>query len=795
MIKNIKKLHKFGSFKEFNKSNDVEDFSKYNVLFAYNGTGKTTLSRFFNFLGNTKEITQEYIKDGYEENFEIETSEGVSIKSFAEYTNKIKVFNVDFINAELDFDKTELNSISVEFGKDRKIIKEQIEKLITKKENLYVYDCRAKKATDKLKISDFSVDKEKELKDLYSSIALKIRTELCIANASSYRAGHFEDDSNNLKLIENITEEEKTNTVKLYKQPIKTEITYIDECNNILSEETYNEISDLLKTPVSRNEKFKDEILNWIETGMSFDIKENQNKCYFCDNKITDWEVRLKELELLVKKDDSFGTFETNVEKFENYINEISQNLFSVSFIKNGNRNLLKEDFLDEFQVNAEELIGRVGRYRLDYANNYLKELKQTIKEKIENPKKELYFLKMAEQVTGNQRRFLTDYGNPRNLLREIGALKDVIDKHNEKLKEQKNVKEEYKKIVVKYYIQENKEKIEDLKLKISKANKCEPVIRIFLDKINANISGLEAQLDRQDEIIELIEKYIKIIFTSQKFKFDYDPISKTYSIKRNDNIPAKHLSEGEKTVISFAYFLATLESKDFDLKENIVVIDDPVSSLDQNYLFNLINLLCRKFKAPKKFKQLFILTHNFYFFKKIKSILQHIEHSTNSNIPDDNNKEKLLQIFELKKDDVSSRIDKGSKFLSKYQSEYLSQIEYLKSELRKPEEIISIEKGVAIRKIFEIFLAYQQPQETTIFARFTKTFKNEEMETLSYLEGIANASCHTDEISDLDSLEEYKLAVGKAEINQLFEFIYITDEKHFNSLGLNKLDMPFLNK
>jgi len=89
MIKNIKKLHKFGSFKEFNISDGLEDFSKYNLLFAYNGTGKTTLSRFFNFLGNTKEIPQEYIKDGYEENFEIEYDEGVHFKFFADYTNMI----------------------------------------------------------------------------------------------------------------------------------------------------------------------------------------------------------------------------------------------------------------------------------------------------------------------------------------------------------------------------------------------------------------------------------------------------------------------------------------------------------------------------------------------------------------------------------------------------------------------------------------------------------------------------------------------------------------------------------
>lgn len=55
---------------------------------------------------------------------------------------------------------------------------------------------------------------------------------------------------------------------------------------------------------------------------------------------------------------------------------------------------------------------------------------------------------------------------------------------------------------------------------------------------------------------------------------------------------------------------------------ERIVVIDDPISSLDSNILFivsNLINNIKQKARNnDSNFKQLIILTHNVYFYKEV---------------------------------------------------------------------------------------------------------------------------------------------------------------------------------
>ncbi|WP_419652950.1 AAA family ATPase, partial [Thiolapillus sp.] len=68
---------------------------------------------------------------------------------------------------------------------------------------------------------------------------------------------------------------------------------------------------------------------------------------------------------------------------------------------------------------------------------------------------------------------------------------------------------------------------------------------------------------------------------------------------------------------MAFLYFLKTLEDKDFDVSKGVVLIDDPVSSLDANALFSAFGYMK---VHTKDCHQLFILTHNFSFFRQVKN-------------------------------------------------------------------------------------------------------------------------------------------------------------------------------
>jgi len=106
------------------------------------------------------------------------------------------------------------------------------------------------------------------------------------------------------------------------------------------------------------------------------------------------------------------------------------------------------------------------------------------------------------------------------------------------------------------------------------------------------------------------------------------------YEVIRPDGTIAENLSEGERNFIAFLYFYHQIkgsESADGGQKEKIVVIDDPVSSMDSSALF-IVSALVREMievcannaiggnpvASGRYIKQIFILTHNAYFHREI---------------------------------------------------------------------------------------------------------------------------------------------------------------------------------
>lgn len=110
--------------------------------------------------------------------------------------------------------------------------------------------------------------------------------------------------------------------------------------------------------------------------------------------------------------------------------------------------------------------------------------------------------------------------------------------------------------------------------------------------------------------------------------------VPNVYEVQRPDGSIAENLSEGEKNFIAFLYFYHLVygsTSEEGDPRDKIVVIDDPVSSMDSGSLFIVSTLVkqmievCRnnadnrnRVENGNFIKQIFILTHNSYFHHEI---------------------------------------------------------------------------------------------------------------------------------------------------------------------------------
>lgn len=89
-----------------------------------------------------------------------------------------------------------------------------------------------------------------------------------------------------------------------------------------------------------------------------------------------------------------------------------------------------------------------------------------------------------------------------------------------------------------------------------------------------------------------------------------------------------KSLSEGEKTLISFLYYLECLRGSEtaeggaVDLGKTIAVIDDPISSLSHNFVFDIASIVHGELIKPPdgtpRPRQVIVLTHNLFFLHEL---------------------------------------------------------------------------------------------------------------------------------------------------------------------------------
>lgn len=226
---------------------------------------------------------------------------------------------------------------------------------------------------------------------------------------------------------------------------------------------------------------------------------------------------------------------------------------------------------------------------------------------------------------------------------------------------------------------------------------------------LESKYKELQAEIKSLAKGQENINKYIQL-FLGRKDLEIHITDDDFFILKRGTDLACK-LSEGEKTAIALSYFLVSLESARNDgiLKNAIVFIDDPISSLDANHIAQVSSLLNSFFfykdsdgKVCDHCAQLFISTHNFEFFSFIKD-------ANNIKRKRDDSKCSTYMLKRTKENEV--RLINLPKTFSKYNSEYL----YLFSEIYSyyksgcPEDMSYMMPNV-VRRFLEIYTRIKLP-------------------------------------------------------------------------------------
>ena len=740
MIKKIKKIKNFGVFNDYQTSADLLDFKKYNLIYGWNASGKTTLSRLLRCF-ELKTIPSDFSQA----EFQLQMEDGsLSNHESLDKISNIRVFNKDFIDENVFTQENTAQPIyylgqeDIEQKKKLKILKNKREEL--KKQLSAEREDLEKKER---KNEKFITEKAKQIKVFLRTEGTDIYT--------NYDKSHFckNIETLNEEVIHSsvLNEEELGKKQEAIRQAVKEKMSLLKE-QTLFNEKDIEQINKTFQTEVISEtiEKLKNnKTLNkWVQEGLDLYNQSNEGDCHFCEQKMP--EERLKVLKRHFSKD-----YENLLSKIKN----LEQNWKSKEIeVSTPNKNSLYNDLSLPFEKEKEKLIKTIKKY-----NQFINKISEQLEKKKENP------FQSIEDIS-------YEVFQIKDSVKEVNK---IISSHNERTDNFKETRLKEKQSVEKHLLSESYTEYHSLKEEIIKMKKSIEKLKSESSKINQEIEQLSLKRRDYKRTVQIINEKLKSFLGREELIFEVtNTKDEGYYIKRaSSGLHAHSLSEGEKTAVALVYFLSKLGEDNFDLNNGIVVIDDPISSLDSNSVFQAFGFIRAEIK---KAKQIFILTHGFDFFK-------HVKHWFNRDC-----KEKaeffMIKNF-LEKNKRIAKLNPLDDLLKKYDSEYqylFSLLYKLKDESDTLEEIYPFPNMA--RKFMETFLSFKFPSGKNNDEVFSKARKktNFENEKIEKIKRFLNAHSHLD-IDKMQRWDTSQWSEGKQIIQDILNLVEGLDEEHYKGL------------
>lgn len=473
---------------------------------------------------------------------------------------------------------------------------------------------------------------------------------------------------------------------------------------------------------------------------------------------------------------------EVNKEKFAKFgieLHEEGQNcLFCGGTVTKERLDKLNQHFNQEYR-NLEEEINNVKLEgirlkELDQNNFYTKFEVAEINQKIQSIEKSINnnieIMKKAikekqNDITKVFEKISLDLPNITSQQKEINNL---IDKNN-KFGENLNHNIEQAKIAIKYHLVQEQCDIFDYQSEISELENLEKGIpdlskinNLVLNKLE-EIQNLKDQQKDTTKIANMINERLSRSGKNdlQLAKIESEGIER-YEIHDGENVtrPISQVSTGEKNIISFLYFIFSLEDiENKNNKKKIIIFDDPMNSNDDTMQYLMITELQKIYqgKEPAKFnpsRDYFLcLTHNIHFYLNIQP---------HGNFKDKNDLTKYDKNNFYRIENREFKLIKNEKedFKTSYAGLWIELQELCKNNYK-----FSILNSM--RRIIETFMKFNNIRQDDFYG------SNEQ-----YLK-LFNVNSHS-----IDDLDHELFTESSEELKELFRQIFIDNgfEDHFNN-------------
>lgn len=342
---------------------------------------------------------------------------------------------------------------------------------------------------------------------------------------------------------------------------------------------------------------------------------------------------------------------------------------------------------------------------------------------------------------------------------------------------------EEAQKKIERHYVKDQMQTLEyDKKVRANETiKKCYDKNLEAYNKKKEKYITLQNAISTETLGAEEFNKKLEMFLGYGDIKLAFSKDDKGYKIIRDDGERARNLSEGEKTAVAFIYFITKLKESGKDIKDYILVIDDPISSFDSNKIFSAYAYL----KAEcDEAEQLFILTHNYNFFSLILGWFNRKQKKCDDKKMPDYALYRIENRIENEKR-WAFLCDGGESMKQATEYDYVFYTVYnMKNKPLSKEE--SIFCGNVCRKLVESFLSFKFPKQRAdlaalLLAALPGKENNVKRERIYKF---INIYSHDKRINALEELDtDILYANSESVINDILEMIKELDENHFKAM------------
>lgn len=773
----ITRLHKardYRIFRDFNwPTSDLPDFARFNVIYGWNGTGKTSLSNIFRMMQKRTALTEGAV--------EIQVDQTrVAGASFAHAAlPQVRTFNRDVVDRNI-FEVPNQQLPPVFFLGDESVEKQRrIGELSAELADKLAAESRwnRKLADASSALDAFCAEEAKGIKNL-----------LTVAGGgpyNNYNAAYFKSNVQalaNLDLLPaQLTEEQRqsylaTKDGKAIERVAAPSITFPDIAS--LTTRTQALLGRSVVASVLADLAENPGVASWVNTGLHWHRGEHlSTNCRFCDQPLP--VDRLKQLEAHFNDE-----FKSLISDMDTLVAEI----------------VAARDFLVSLHTPPKEALYPNLRAAYEKALSNLKQqasvvpmamdvLLRALNAKREQPFRELQLMHFITNSTaeggpngGIEVFFQVVFAGVSALSAAMGQtafnqLLDSIKQHNQHTEEfdkevtkARNALAQQEVLKVLPDWQKKSEAVADARANAATARESATVLK-------QQIAELEVQVRQHRRPAEELNQEIAAYLGRDELRFEVE--QNGYRITRGGH-PAVHLSDGERTAIAFLYFLKSLKATDFDLESGIVVIDDPVSSLDANSLFSAFGFLKQR---TAKAGQLFVLTHNFAFFRQVRNWYYNLPGQKKNDV-----NQRPARFYMLSTDYVGgvrmAKLGVLDPFLHQYESEYHYLFKRVHEEAQKP-AVAGLETYYAVpniaRRLLEAFLAFRVPDRPGELFQKLECIDYDPTKKTRILRFLHTYS-HFDQVAEPDH-DPSLLSETPAVLQEVLALISHCDPGHFQSM------------